>query len=58
VFDDVPYIGRCPPLRSNADLEARNPKQVKEFLQLNTPIFLNPVQTIKLLIAEENLIAA
>ena len=39
-------------------LEARSLDQVKEFLRLDTAVFPDSVQTIKLLVAEGNLVAA
>ena len=39
-------------------IEARSLDQIKEFLRLDTAVFPNSVQTIKLMIAEENLVAA
>ena len=39
-------------------VEARNLDQVKEFLRQDTAVFPDSVQTIKLLVAEGNLVAA
>jgi predicted ester cyclase len=46
-------------LRSNGPgVEARNLDQVKEFLREDTAVFQDSVQTVKLLVAEGNLVAA
>jgi steroid delta-isomerase-like uncharacterized protein len=39
-------------------VEARSLDQIKEFLRLDTAVFPDSIQTIKLMIAEENLVAA
>ena len=58
VFDDVLKSDVVRHCEATPGLEARNLEQVKEFLRLDTAIFPDSVQTIKLLIAEENLAAA
>jgi steroid delta-isomerase-like uncharacterized protein len=57
-FDDLltpDVIRHC---EATPGLEVGNLEQVKEFLQLDTAVFPDSVQTIKLLIAEDNLVAA
>jgi predicted ester cyclase len=49
---------RLPRIGAFAGVEARSLDQVKEFLRQDTTVFPNSVQTIKLLIAEGNLVAA
>ena len=52
--------GRCPPLRPQhaEDVGARNLDDIKGFLAQDTAIFSDSVQTIELLIAEGNHVAA
>jgi steroid delta-isomerase-like uncharacterized protein len=57
-FDDLiaqDVVRHC---EATPGLEARSLDQVKEFLQQDTAVFPDSVQTIKLLVAEGNLVAA
>jgi steroid delta-isomerase-like uncharacterized protein len=57
-FDDLiapDVVRHC---EATPNVEARNLDQVKEFLRQDTAIFPDSVQTIKLLVAEGNLVAA
>jgi predicted ester cyclase len=57
-FDDLltpDVVRHC---EATPGLEARNLAQIKEFLLLDTAVFPDSVQTIKLLVAEENLVGA
>ena len=57
-FDDLiapDVVRHC---EATPDIEARSLDQIKEFLRQDTAVFPDPVQTIKLLVAEGNLVAA
>jgi ketosteroid isomerase-like protein len=57
-FDDLiapDVVRHC---EATPGVEVRNLDQVKEFLRQDTAVFPDSVQTIKLLVAEENLAAA
>src|SRR5215472_9498852 len=57
-FDDLiapDVVRHC---EATPGVEARNLDQIKEFLRQDTAVFPDSVQTIKLLVAEENLVAA
>ena len=57
-FDDLiapDVVRHC---EATPDIEARSLDQIKEFLWQDTAVFPDSVQTIKLLVAEGNLVAA
>jgi steroid delta-isomerase-like uncharacterized protein len=57
-FDDLVRPDVVRHCQAMPDMEARNLDQIKEFLRQDTAVFPDSVQTIKLLIAEGNLVAA
>jgi steroid delta-isomerase-like uncharacterized protein len=57
VFNDIvapDVIRHC---EATPGLEARSLDQIKEFLRLDTEVFPDSVQTVKLMVAEDNLVA-
>ena len=57
-FDDLIAPNVVRHCEATPGVEARNLDQVKEFLRQDTAVFPDSVQTIKLLVAEGNLVAA
>jgi predicted ester cyclase len=57
-FDDLIAPNVIRHCEATPGVEAGNLDQVKEFLRQDTAVFPDSVQTIKLLVAEENLVAA
>jgi predicted ester cyclase len=58
VFDDLVAPDVVRHCEATPGVEARTLDQVKEFLRQDTAVFPDSVQTVKLLVAEENLVAA
>ena len=57
-FDDLLAPNVVRHCQATPGVEARNLDQVKEFLRQDTAVFPDSAQTIKLLVAEGNLVAA
>jgi predicted ester cyclase len=57
-FDDLIAPSVIRDCEATPGVEARNLDQVKEFLRQDTAVFSDSVQTMKLLVAEGNLVAA
>ena len=57
-FDDLIAPNVVRHCEATPGVEARSLDQVKEFLRQDTAVFPDSVQTIKLLVAERNLVAA
>ena len=57
-FDDLVARDVVRHCEATPGVEARNLDQIKEFLRQDTAVFPDSVQTIKLLVAEGNLVAA
>lgn len=57
-FDDLIATDVVRHCEATPGVEARSLDQVKEFLRQDTAVFPDSVQTIKLLVAEGNLVAA
>ena len=58
VFDDLITMDVVRHCEATPGVEARSLDQVKEFLRQDTAVFPDSVQTIKLLVAEGDLVAA